>query len=452
MFKELLKEIDAYYGRSTRQEFFGKMVEGGYGPLFSLPLLEAKSANPITAVSVESLSGSNLKAFTFKNRSSQPAILTARADFSGCKNLQELFAAFSNISHNVITLGDFRVSPDYYARAFSDSTYFLFHGDGFCSSLAFLFQGLARKVLNTEVELRYCRTADGGYTHVYGRSGPYFVDPALKSFFPMIELRNRPPYAWFYTLLKRIGMIAWDNIPASDRAWLFSEATRRNMEFMDSGNFQMVYRADAKLQNVFDVFLATVAARSEPISVALDDYSWKRAYREQAIRYGGGKGLFFFSRLERPVEIELPPDAVFEVPDASNMSPLFHTLMKIFYGRTFARIRVRADRQGNVSLRLPDLPWLIEDITGSLVDLELNSGTAAFNKTGLAPGSGFIGLERIEALVNIVDGPLTLNMHTLPGAEIVVHLPLNALFWNSPYLKLGLGRNGSGLQAKAVLA
>ena len=216
--------------------------------------------------------------FQFKSRDKTALKLKFEIDFNNIQNLEQLFQLFCEITHNVTTDGDFRNHPEEYVSKLSGGEYFLFSGDGYCTSLAFQFQELAKKILGIEIKSRYCRSDDGEYTHAYNQLESRVYDTALKHTSSFEELMRDPPAGWIYTLIKRAGMLIYDGLSEKEKNFLFDDVSIKSFEFMNEGNFQLVYKKGASLGEVYEKFKKIISERSIDIDLRKNDFEWKTKY------------------------------------------------------------------------------------------------------------------------------------------------------------------------------
>jgi hypothetical protein len=332
-------------------------------------------------------------------------------------SIKDAYQYFCDLTQNVITSGDFRTHPVKLSKPLQNAGYFVFQGDGYCTSMAFLQQAFVKKVTGCEIGCGYCRTKDGLYTHAYNFKNDELFDSALKLNTSFDNLDKVMPAGWFYTMVKRAGMLIFDGLHSSSD-WIFDEISLENMSFMKSGNHQLVYLPEARPYNVFKVFVETMKNQSTTMSIEKDDFDWKRKYREISSEISGQDQFRFLSCLDG-VEFKLPVGASLYLPGGEKRT-LPRILEEIYYGKILLELEVNLTKGESLDVSGFPSPWLIssEDINQIKIDGKTYDFHSYENELTGYLGQGDFGrnLRKVS-----IDSP----------GRIIFHIPFNNLYLQS---------------------
>ena len=440
LFSFLLERIDRHYTKATRVEFQQRFSAAGFEKYLRLPFLNppTRQLNNQT-VSLSEIDFTKLSTLSITNHLPIPVKLEGSVAFSQPYSLQSLFADFTSIAHHHVRMEHYHKFPEYYAGVYASPRYFFFHGDGFCTLLSVLFQGLCLKLLGEKIEAMYCRTPDFLFSHGYcgysDQQKTWYIDPDLKAIFNQREFPNFEPATWFINFFENISVQLFHEINDLERESKFYRFTRSHFNWLKTCDIRELSQPRSRYEVTRSLLLETVNSSSEIYDVWADDYPWKKNYRNAAGKHSK-ENFFFCQNIDQAQIFCLPPGAAFEVGISDpEVAGWIRQLQTIFFGRVPGRLRIPIKAQTDIEIVIPEIPWLIT-FRGSSTSIKINNTALQLNRIGNAAALGALGmgdLDRFESGLIKLD-PLVVNSES--DGELSIYFPINAAFWNSSLIKL----------------
>jgi hypothetical protein len=459
MLKELLPDIDKHYSKETREIFLKKYEDAGLLVPITVPLL--LSSNKLNVIKNINSNFAEIdftkihKLLIFNNNSHDIKIL-ASTNFFEIDNLEELFNKFISVTNHANRFQHFRDYPEYYARVLQDSRYFYFHGDGFCTQLALLFQAMARKVLNLDVTAMYCRTEDFKFSHGYclynNKNDCTYIDPDLKAFFPYSDFKKFKPASWFINFIENIAIYKYHKLQPDQQNEMFYDFACKYFEWLGTCCDRELSLPNSDYNITLNLLHTTLPNNNEVFDIFADDYPWKSTYRNEAYKYGATRNLVMMQNLDKPFTITLPANSTLEVNPKDQLSDYSTELSKYYFGRVAGVLRINLVANENITITLPEIPWYVAITKGNASQITFNGHDIKFSEDYMLSGVYYRGMGALNHIVKTfwTNGELTLKSQF--NCELSIYFPINASFWNSDLIKLELeDYNGVQLESYSSL-
>lgn len=439
MLNRVIELIDKFYTRETRDEFYSRFTRAGFDKYFKIPLLSLDGKYKEAIVSnLGDIKFPQISRLRIDNISNKSITILGTTQFTTI-SLAELFHEFISISHHALRLNHYREFIDYYAPIYSGNRYFFFHGDGFCTLLAMLFQGLCKEKLGIDIDAMYCRTENFLFSHGYCRyveeNKITYIDPDLKDACNYKEFLNFQPASWFLNFIENIGIRVFRFLDPREREWMFYQFSQDYFVWLLGCCYRELSKPGSDYQVTYKLLHDSVPSFSEVIDVNSDDYSWKAKYRNAAKKIKDVPNHYFMHDLDRPVEFNIPAKGSFEVnPDLGEFKEYIVNLMTAYFGRIPGKFSFKCLAGEKVKLSIPEVPWLIT-FSNDLESVLINQRKILLRKNKLGK-KYFAGMGDLDLLFNDLLFDRQVCFECSKDAEVSIFIPLNACLWNSNLIKL----------------
>ncbi|MCB0317358.1 MAG: hypothetical protein KDD56_01280 [Bdellovibrionales bacterium] len=438
MLKQLIGYVDSHYTKQTRKEFLEKFDKAGFTKFYTTPIMDLNKVNPrMRKTAFDAIEYTKINKLSCTNPTDKKITLQCYVRFTDADNLKGLFENFISVSHHLLRFQHFHHFPKYYSGVYSGPRYFFFHGDGFCTFLSVMFQGLCMKLLNIKPITMYCRSDDFMMSHGYCRYDDgitdWYIDPDLMEMFPYKDFENIHPSSWFINFLENIAVHLYNKLSKEEQNSLFYDFTRDHISWVDSCDIRELSQRGSSYSVSKNLLIKTLLGQHEVYDVWANDYPWKEEYRKYARQFSS-EDFFFCQNIDKPLEITLPPQSTFSVNETDQEVELhLRKLQEIFYGRAPGRIKFCVNKLKDNIVVLPEIPWMLT-VNGDVNKIIINGISFDLRPTG--SDLKYLGMGDLDPIKNdlLELKPLKINLES--DAVVSIYIPLNASFWNSKFISI----------------
>lgn len=448
MLEKLLPDIDRHYSTQTRELFFQKFQTAGLLAPLKVPLMVYNKNDHVNRVVTRSLGQVNFEKIcklSVSNTTNEPVKILASTNFFEIKSLEQVFQHFVAVTRHANRFQHFRDFPEYYAKVLQDARYFYFHGDGFCTKLALLFQALVRKVLDLKITAMYCRTDDFKFSHGYclynQGTEKIYIDPDLKGFFPYTRFQNFQPASWFLNFIENIAIYNYHKLSQAQQTEMFYDFACDYFQWLYTCCDRELSLPNSDYNVTLDLLHTTLPSQSEVFDIFADDYPWKSKFRQAASAYGATDKQVIFQNLDKPFPIFLPANSTLEINPKDELDDYNTQIAKYYFGRVAAALRINLEANVGKTITLPEIPWTLAITKGTAQQIRFNDYELIFNDEMVVKNIPFRGMGALNTVVRSFWTEGLVTLHSSSACELSIYFPINASFWNSNLLMLQMEEN-----------